>query len=159
MLLAHMLHSNTLAALALCLVASTASAQTAPVASARVMTICKGFQTAMADLAGMAPAISARDEQAGVIQLAAVAELSHERCVSVHSLLFAYELVPPGSARQRVGEYVAFRLGQYAALKSNLEYANKSMVITKLPGVAREAQTIRDRLREFAGAIPGLSPK
>lgn len=107
----------------------------------------------------MSGAIADRDEQTGVLQLAGVAELAHERCISVHSLLFAYELIPPGPARQKVGEYVTFRLGQYAILKSDIEYANRAIAATKLPGVAREAQALRDRLRGFAAALPALSPR
>ena len=91
--------------------------------------------------------------------MATVAELNAERCVSVHSLLFAYELLGPGPDKAKVGEWIGFRLDQYAVLKSDIEYANRMVALTRLPGVAREAQSLRDRLRTFSELCGALKPR
>lgn len=130
-----------------------------PSASKRIMAVCDAFRTQFGDLTNMVGSITGRDEASGLTQMATVAELNAERCVSVHSLLFAYELVAPGPSKAKVGEYVAFRLEQYAVLKTDTEYANRMIALTKLPGVAREAQSLRDRLREFADLTRALEPR
>ena len=152
---------HTLAVLALACAASGfvphRAVQTAP--SQRIKTVCDSFSIEMADLTNMAGTISDREESAGVASMAGVAQLATERCLSVHSLLFAYELIRPGPDKAKVGEWVAFRLNQYAILKSDIEYANKMIALTKSPGVAREAQALRDRLRAFAELTSALRPK
>ena len=133
------------------------SSQQSP--SKRVMALCDAFRTQFGDLGKMIGSIADREEASGVTQMATVAELNAERCVSVHSLLFTYELIPPGPNKAKVGEYVAFRLEQYAVLKADTEYANRMIALTKLPGVAREAQSLRDRLRAFAELTRTLEPR
>jgi hypothetical protein len=130
-----------------------------PSPSKRIMALCDAFRTQFGDLGKMVSSITDRDEAAGVSQMATVAELNTERCLSVHSLLFAYELVAPGPSKATVGEYVAFRLEQYAVLKTDTEYANQMIALTKLPGVAREAQSLRDRLRAFADLTRTFEPR
>jgi hypothetical protein len=112
----------------------------------------------MALAALMAGAVTDREENTGVMGLALIAELNSERCVSVHSLLFVYEQLSPGADRSRAGEYIAFRMEQYAALKTDTDFANKAMGLTQLPGVAREAQRLRDQLRAFADTVRALKP-
>ena len=127
--------------------------------SKRIMRVCSGFSAQMVDLATMSGGITDRDEHVGVIGMAGVAELNNERCVSVHSLLFLYEQLSEGPDRARAGAYIAFRMEQYAGLKSDLEFANKAIGQTKLPGVAREAQRLRDQLRAFADTVRALKPR
>lgn len=107
----------------------------------------------------MSAVISNPDEAAGATQMATTAELNSERCLSVHSLLFAYELLAPGRDKSKVGEWVAFRMDQYAALKADLQFASEMVTLSKLPGLAREAKSLRDRLSTFAELCETLKPK
>ena len=139
------------------LVAASGQAVLAP--SKRVLVVCDALKEQMGDLTKMIPSVQNADERAGVTQLASVAELNAERCLSIHSLLFAYEIVSVGEDKQKVGKLVAFRLGQYAAVKGDVDYANQMVVLTKVPGIAREAQILRDRLRSLSVLTDSLRPR
>jgi len=127
--------------------------------SKRIKVVCDAFRGQMSDLTKMSSVISNPEEATGATQLATTAELNLERCLSVHSLLFAYELLAPGRDKSKVGEWVAFRMDQYAVLKTDLQYSREMITLTKLPGLAREAKSLRDRLSTFAELCATLKPK
>ena len=151
---------SAVALVVLAIIATRASGQTSASApSRRIMPLCRSFMTTTEDLARMMSGIGDREEARSVLDMAGVAEISHERCISVHSMLFTYELISAGPDRKKAGEYVAFRMSQYAERKADIDYFNKLVGQTKLPGVAREAQSMRDRLRAFADSLRSLQPK
>ena len=123
------------------------------------MARCESLLSQMSDLGVMSGSVADRDENSMVLAMASVAELNRERCLSVHSLLFVYEQLSPGRDRDRAGEYISFRIEQYATLRSDIDFANKSIGQTKLPGVAREAQRLRDQLRTLSDSFRAFKPK
>lgn len=156
-----LLQMNRLGLAATLSIASTAAlpAQQTLAPSKRIMVQCDALKTQMGDLTKMIVVVPAGDEREAVTQLAPVAELNAERCLSIHSLLFAYEVIGPGADKQKVGQWVSFRLGQYSSAKTDVEYANKVVALAKTPGVAREAQALRDRLRTVAALTDSLRPR
>jgi len=150
---------NKLLALCITLLASGnyAYAQS-PAPSKRIMSVCDAFVAQLGDLSRLAGTITDRDDLAGVMGMASVAELNSERCVSIHSLLFVYERLSPGTDRTGAGNYVAFRMEQYAALKTDGNFANDVFAQSKGPAVRREAGRLRNQLRAFSDTIRALKP-
>ena len=154
------INSPYFAAVAFVLIPAVSVAQESALPpSRRLIPLCGGFAQAMGDLTELSKAIVDKEEASGAMNMASVAQLAGERCTAVHSLLFVFELLPSGPSRAKAGEYIAFRKTQYAALfKTDITYANHTMGVTQLPGLARQAESLRDRMRSLVQLLPTLPP-
>jgi hypothetical protein len=124
----------------------------------QLVPLCGGFVEAMGDLFNLSKGISDQEEKRGALDLAASAELNGERCNAARGLFVLFAMLPV-DRRPAAAEYITLRIDIWTkSLGTELEFANRMMGATHLPGVARQAESFRNRLRDFQDKLKLLRP-
>ncbi len=149
-----------LAVVGLLSIPATAGAQTiARPEFNRLVSVCKGLVAAAGDLVELSMGIQNPDESRGALDMSAAAQLNAERCNAARGLFVMYALFPKEANRAGADDYLRLRIDIWLkAIEVDITYANRVMGTTKLPGVARQAEALRNGIRSFGEAIKALSP-
>lgn len=128
--------------------------------SQRVASKCEGFIRASQDLNTIFGAIRDTRESGIAGELVTLSQLATERCEALRALLILYQLMTPTPSPTRAPEFVAQRIDLYVRqFTRDIDGTNQVLAATHLPGVARQAESLRAQLRAFTELLPSLKPR